>query len=337
MRAYLALASRAVRPQRLSAFGLRPPPRAPVAEWWTGYRRRSLCAAAGDAGVDEQDVKALQELMEERIIQLYVDHDNLLLGWAGIPAPNECREALEQFAGDMEAASEWLGEKAHKRAISEDFKEREKKAKLHREQPEQRKKRAERRKKKAAQLKELLKHTKELFPLHEPPRCGLQKQLEGTWYHCRKYNNSYVREWLKFKVSTDGIGSLAVVFPEAKNEYFRTRGLPHVGGRVPLEDQTVGGVVGWDPTYRTAVRTGSLKQTATDRIEVTFYDTYPYLHTTFGQPDLNSHTTFYKASATECEEERERRERILMCELDNLEREERDDIDPILIDVSMCT
>ena len=90
---------------------------------------------------------------------------------------------------------------------------------------------------------------------------------------------------------------------------------------MPLEDKTVGGVNGWDPTARTAVVTGSLKQTATDRIEVTFYSNCS-----------TSHTTFYKASATECEEERERRERSLICELDDLEREERDDINPRAID-----
>ena len=86
-----------------------------------------------------------------------------------------------------------------------------------------------------------------------------------------------------------------------------------------MEDQTFAlPPSGWDPTVHTRVVTGSLKQAATDRIEVTFYGDHPY---------LDSHSTFHKASATECEEERERRERILICELDDLEREERDDID----------
>ena len=123
-------------------------------------------------------------------------------------------------------------------------------------------------------------------------------------------------------MSTGGIESLAAIkvnFHYNDQEYFRTRGLPHVGGRVPLEDKTFEAApTGWDPTARKYVVTGSLKQTATDRIEVTFSGNHPY---------LESHSTFHKASATECEEERERRERILICELDDLEREERDDID----------
>lgn len=168
-----------------------------------------------------------------------------------------------------------------------------------------------------------------------PRRCGLasakrpsllekQKLFQGTlgWYSdsykSYAYNWGTKRLWVKFEVRTgsDGRGSLAAVRDckfNGKFDLLETRGLPHVGGEVPLVDQRFGGT-GWD-TSQIGTITGSLKQPTTDRIEVTF-DPWPH-------PNFGSQSTFHKASATEREGERERREKI---EREEEERERREKI-----------